>query len=95
MKVAIVTGASRGIGRAIASALAKEGYSLVLNYRSNREELQSFVDEIKANATLVQADIRKFDEAERLVQEAVNAYGRLDLLVNNAGITKEIGRAHV
>lgn len=89
MKVAIVTGASRGIGRAIASALAKEGYSLVLNYRSNREELQSFVDEIKANATLVQADIRKFDEAEKLVQEAVNAYGRLDLLVNNAGITKD------
>lgn len=89
MKVAIVTGASRGIGRSIAAALAKEGYHLVLNYRSNLSELESFVNEIGATATLVQGDISKFDDAERLVSAAIEAYGRLDLLVNNAGITRD------
>ncbi|HAS73397.1 MAG TPA: beta-ketoacyl-ACP reductase, partial [Clostridiales bacterium UBA8960] len=89
MKVAIVTGASRGIGRSIAAALAKEGYRLVLNYRSNRSELESFIQEIGATATLVEGDISKFDDAEKLVSAAIEAYGRLDLLVNNAGITRD------
>lgn len=89
MKVAIVTGASRGIGRSIAAALAKEGYNLVLNYRSNEAELQSFVAEIGATATLVKGDISNFEDAEILVNAAIEAYGRLDLLVNNAGITRD------
>jgi len=89
MKVAIVTGAGRGIGRCIAAALSRAGYHLVLNYRSNKEELESFVTEIGANAVLVQGDISVFDDAEKLVAAAVQNYGRLDLLVNNAGITKD------
>lgn len=90
MKVAIVTGAGRGIGRTIAASLSKAGYKLVLNYRSNVAELESFVQEIGANAVLVQGDISNFDDAEKLVQAAVENYGRLDLLVNNAGITKDV-----
>lgn len=89
MKVAIVTGAGRGIGRSIATALSKDGYSLVLNYRSNVTELEQFVSEIGADAILVKGDIRNFDDAETLVKAAVDHYGRLDLLVNNAGITKD------
>lgn len=89
MKVAIVTGAGRGIGRCIATGLSKAGYHLVLNYRSNREEMEAFIEEIGANAVLVQGDISVFDDAERLVAAAVENYGRLDLLVNNAGITKD------
>ncbi|MDH8677915.1 3-oxoacyl-[acyl-carrier-protein] reductase [Fusibacter bizertensis] len=89
MKVAIVTGAGRGIGRSIATALSKDGYSLVLNYRSNVTELEQFVSEIGADAILVKGDIRNFEDAEELVKSAVTHYGRLDLLVNNAGITKD------
>ncbi|GAB6107070.1 3-oxoacyl-[acyl-carrier-protein] reductase [Fusibacter bizertensis] len=89
MKVAIVTGAGRGIGRSIATALSKDGYSLVLNYRSNVAELETFISEIGADAILVKGDIRNFDDAEALVKAAVEHYGRLDLLVNNAGITKD------
>lgn len=90
MKVAIVTGAGRGIGRTIAASLSKAGYKLVLNYRSNVAELEAFVQEIGATAVLVQGDISNFDDAEKLVQAAVENYGRLDLLVNNAGITKDV-----
>lgn len=89
MKVAIVTGAGRGIGRSIATALAKDGYTLVLNYRSNRAELESFVSEIGAEATLVQGDVTSHSDAENLVKAAVETYGRLDLLINNAGITRD------
>ena len=89
MKVAIVTGAGRGIGRSIATALAKDGYTLVLNYRSNRAELESFVSEIGAEATLVQGDVTSHSDAENLVKVAVETYGRLDLLINNAGITRD------
>jgi 3-oxoacyl-[acyl-carrier protein] reductase len=90
MKVAIVTGAGRGIGRTIAASLSKAGYKLVLNYRSNVVELEAFVQEIGATAVLVQGDISNFDDAEKLVAAAVENYGRLDLLVNNAGITKDV-----
>lgn len=89
MKVAIVTGASRGIGREIATHLAQAGYTLVLNYRSNVEELKAFIASIQAEATLVKGDITSFEDAEQLIQTAVSTYGRLDLLVNNAGITKD------
>jgi len=90
MKVAIVTGAGRGIGRTIAASLSKAGYKLVLNYRSNVAELEAFVQEIGATAVLVQGDISNFDDAEKLVRAAIDNYGRLDLLVNNAGITKDV-----
>lgn len=89
MKVAIVTGAGRGIGKSIAAALSKAGYRLVLNYRSNKEELETFISEINAYAILVKGDVTNFDDAERLVQAAVDHYGKIDLLVNNAGITRD------
>lgn len=89
MKVAIVTGAGRGIGKSIAAALSKAGYRLVLNYRSNKEELEAFITEINADAILVQGDVTNFDDAERLVQSAVDHFGKIDLLVNNAGITRD------
>lgn len=89
MKVAIVTGAGRGIGKAIALALANEGYSLVLNYRSNKEELEELVEGLKTNTVLVQGDVSNFDEAEKIITAAKDTFGQIDLLVNNAGITKD------
>jgi 3-oxoacyl-[acyl-carrier protein] reductase len=91
-KVALVTGASRGIGRAIATTLAGAGASVVVNYRANEEAAQAVVAEIVdagGKATPVQADVGRADEAERLVKAALDAYGRLDVLVNNAGITRD------
>lgn len=89
MKVAIVTGASRGIGRAIAIALAEEGYNLVLNYRKSREELEELASTLKTETVLVQGDVSNFDEAENIINTAKSAFGQIDLLVNNAGITKD------
>jgi len=89
MKVAIVTGASRGIGSAIAKALSENGYNLVLNYRSSREELEAFAATLKTTAVLVQADVGHFDDAERIIKTAKDTFGQIDLLVNNAGITRD------
>ena len=91
-KVALVTGSSRGIGRAIALKLASLGAKVVVNYRSSAEAAQEVVEAIKSQggeAVAVQADVSKFDEAQRLVKEAVKTFGRLDILVNNAGITRD------
>ncbi|MBF4693087.1 3-oxoacyl-[acyl-carrier-protein] reductase [Fusibacter ferrireducens] len=89
MKVAIVTGASRGIGSAIASALAKEGYNLVLNYRNSREELEALANTLTTETILVQGDVSNFKEAENIINTAKSTFGQIDLLVNNAGITKD------
>ncbi len=89
MKVAIITGASRGIGRSIAIALAEEGYNLVLNYRKSREELEELAGILKTETVLVQGDVSKFDEAENIIKTAKESFGQIDLLVNNAGITKD------
>ncbi|MDX6396614.1 MAG: 3-oxoacyl-[acyl-carrier protein] reductase [Gaiellaceae bacterium] len=82
-KTALVTGASRGIGRAIAVELAAGGASVVLGYRSGQEEAESLAAEIGGRA--LQADVSSPDEARRLVEEA----GDLDILVNNAGLTRD------
>ena len=82
-KTALVTGASRGIGRAIASELARAGASVVIGYRSGKDEAESLAAEIGGRA--VQADISDADEAKHLVEEA----GDLDILVNNAGLTRD------
>ena len=82
-KTALVTGGSRGIGRAIAVELARAGASVVVGYRSGAEEAEAVAAKIGGRA--VQADVSKDDEARRLVQEA----GDLDVLVNNAGITRD------
>jgi len=88
-KVAIVTGASRGIGRGIAERLAKDGASVVVNYTKSADEAKKVVagiEEKGGKAVAVQADIGQVAEVRRLFQEAEKAFGRLDILVNNAGI---------
>jgi 3-oxoacyl-[acyl-carrier protein] reductase len=82
-KTALVTGASKGIGRAIAAELARGGASVVVGYRSGREEAEALAGEIGGCA--VQADVSSAEDAARLVAEA----GDLDILVNNAGLTRD------
>jgi len=91
-KVAVVTGASRGIGRAIAVRLGQGGASVVVNCRSHPDEAEQVVQQIQtagSKAVAVQADVARPDDADRLVKAALDTYGRLDILVNNAGITRD------
>jgi 3-oxoacyl-[acyl-carrier protein] reductase len=88
-KVAIVTGASRGIGRRIAERLAKDGASVVVNYIKSADEANKVVagiEEAGGKATAVQADVSRVADVRRLFQVAHHTYGRLDILINNAGI---------
>jgi 3-oxoacyl-[acyl-carrier protein] reductase len=90
-KVALVTGSSRGIGRGAAVALAGSGVSVVINYVANRAAAESLLEEIRSNggrACVVQADVSRPADVERLVKESVKAFGDIDILVNNAGIAK-------
>jgi 3-oxoacyl-[acyl-carrier protein] reductase len=101
-KVAIVTGASKGIGASIARHLADEGAAVVVNYASSREDADRVVAEISRNggrAIAVQANVAKQADIDRLFAETKKAFGRLDILVNNAGIyeflpLEEITEAH-
>jgi 3-oxoacyl-[acyl-carrier protein] reductase len=91
-RVALVTGAGRGIGRAIALELARSGHDIAVNYRGSEAAARSLVDEIIAlgqRAAPVQADVSRPDEVERLFKEAQEALGPIDILVNNAGITRD------
>jgi len=91
-KVAVVTGGSRGIGRAIALELAGLGASVVVNYRTNADAASEVVETIKAEggqAVAVQADVGDFQQAARLIQTATDTLGRVDILVNNAGTTRD------
>ncbi|MGP1310467.1 MAG: SDR family NAD(P)-dependent oxidoreductase [Phycisphaerales bacterium] len=88
-KVAVVTGASKGIGAAIAAHLAEAGASVVVNYASSREGADRVVAEIESKggkAIAVQGDVSKEADAVRLLDETVNRFGRVDVLVNNAGV---------
>ena len=92
MKVAIVTGASRGIGKACAIRLAKEGYTVVINYASNDAKAQEVLDEIKANGgdgMLYKADVSDLDQVKALVKDVYNTYKQIDVLINNAGIARD------
>jgi 3-oxoacyl-[acyl-carrier protein] reductase len=91
-KVALVTGASRGIGRACALKLAALGARVVVNYNKNASAADQVVAEIKQSgsaAIAVQGDVSQFAVAQAVVKAAVEAYGRLDILVNNAGTTRD------
>jgi 3-oxoacyl-[acyl-carrier protein] reductase len=91
-KVAVVTGSSRGIGRAIALRLAKGGAKVVINYRGNESAANKVIDQIKAKggqAMAIQADVSQPAEAQTLMDAAKKEYGRIDILVNNAGTTRD------
>ncbi|HEY9738811.1 MAG TPA: 3-oxoacyl-[acyl-carrier-protein] reductase [Trichocoleus sp.] len=91
-QVAIVTGASRGIGRAVALTLAAEGASVVVNYASSSgaaDELVAQIAEQGGSAIAVQADVSKADQVDAMVSAAIEKWGRVDILVNNAGITRD------
>lgn len=91
-QVALITGASRGIGRAIALALATEGANVVVNYASSSQAAQELVAEITkagGNAIALQADVSKADQVDALVNSTMEKWSRIDILVNNAGITRD------
>ncbi len=91
-KVAVVTGASRGIGRAIAEDLAANGAKVVINYNASAEAAEEVVAAIRAaggEATAVRADVSDFAQADTLIKEAAALYGQVDILVNNAGTTRD------
>lgn len=91
-KVAVVTGASRGIGRAIAIELAKTGAFVVVNYNGSKEKAEEVKEEIEAlggEACTCQCDISDFAAGETFFKEIIKKYGRIDILVNNAGITRD------
>ncbi|MBO0382065.1 beta-ketoacyl-ACP reductase [Staphylococcus saprophyticus] len=91
-KSALVTGASRGIGRSIAIQLAEEGYKIAVNYAGNKEKADAVVEEIKAKgveAFAIQANVANGDEVKAMIKEVVSQFGSVDVLVNNAGITRD------
>lgn len=92
-KVALITGATRGIGKQIALTFAKEGYDIAINYRKENAELTNTKKEIEENnvkCLAVQGDVSNFDDCERFVKEIIDKYEKIDVLVNNAGITKDM-----
>lgn len=91
-KNALVTGASRGIGRSIAIQLAEEGNNVAVNYAGNREKAEAVVEEVKAKGVeslAIQANVANGDEVKAMIKEVVNQFGTVDVLVNNAGITRD------
>ena len=91
-KIAVVTGASRGIGRAIAETLAAEGATVVVNYQSNAEAAEAVVSAITAaggRAVAIRADVSDTAAAEGLIKAAIDAFGHIDIVVNNAGTTRD------
>lgn len=92
MKVALVTGASRGIGRACALRLAKDGFTVVINYAHSAKEAEAVLAAIRENGgdgMIYQADVSKPDDVKRMMRDVAKAYGQIDVLVNNAGIVRD------
>ena len=91
-KIALITGGTRGIGKQIALTFAKEGYNIALNYRTENEDLKNTKKEIESNNVkcfAVQGDVTNFKDCEQFVKQIVEEFGNIDVLVNNAGITKD------
>lgn len=92
-KVALITGATRGIGKAIAIRLANAGFNIALNYRKENDDLTNTKSEIEkagVDCLPVQGDISSFEDCERIAKEIFDKFGKIDVLVNNAGITKDM-----
>ena len=91
-KIVLITGAGRGIGRAIAIALAKEGAEVVINYNGSEErakEVKQTIEENGGKASIYKCNVSDFAACEAMIKDIVKEYGHLDILVNNAGITKD------
>lgn len=91
-KVAVVTGASRGIGRQIAVHMAREGAFVIINYHGSKEKADETVAEIEKNrgrAEAIQCNVSSYQESEIFLRQVIEKYGRIDILVNNAGITRD------
>jgi len=91
-KVAVVTGASRGIGRAVALELAKQGAAVVINYNGSQqkaEEVKMLIEEAGGTAAVMQCNVADFEACEAFIKAIIKEYGRIDILINNAGITKD------
>ena len=92
-KCALITGATRGIGKQIAITLAKQGYNIALNYRKENEELENTkkeIEEIGVQVLAVKGDVANFENCENFVKQVIERFGQIDVLVNNAGITKDM-----
>lgn len=92
-KVALITGATRGIGKQIAVTLAKEGYNIALNYRTQNDDLkttQKEIESLNVKCLAVHGDVSNYEECEEFVKSIIEKFGRIDVLVNNAGITKDM-----
>lgn len=91
-KVAFVTGATRGIGKEIAITLAQNGYNLAINYRNKNIDLEETIQQIKkynVECLPVKGDISNFEDCEIMINEIIKSFQKIDVLVNNAGITKD------
>ena len=91
-KLALITGGTRGIGKQIALTFAKEGYDIAINYRTENDDLKNTKREIEANNVKcfsVQGDVTKFEDCEKFVKQIIEEFGKIDVLVNNAGITRD------
>ena len=91
-KVALVTGASRGIGREIALTLAGYGATVIVNYNGSEEKAEEVVGKIKeagGKAEAIRCNVAEFDRSKELIDQVIKSYGKLDILVNNAGITRD------
>lgn len=91
-KLALITGGTRGIGKQIALTFAKEGYNIAINYRTENDDLKKTKKEVEANNVkcfAVQGDVTNFKDCEQFVKQIVKEFGNIDVLVNNAGITKD------
>ena len=86
-KVVLVTGASRGIGREIATKIAQKGYRVIANYNKSEQQAKELQKQYK-NIEIYQADVSKRDEARNMIQSIINKYGKIDVLINNAGISE-------
>lgn len=91
-KTALITGATRGIGKQIAITLAQAGYDIAINYRKENEELENTKQEIEqtgAKCLTLQGDVSNYEDCEKIAKQIIEEYGKIDVLVNNAGITKD------